>query len=212
MIVSDQHIFETVRIVVTVAIPALSGLVGVAIGAWLTSLSEQKGRRFAFLERQLSEFYSPMLGLRNEVKANGEFRAQVQAVANAAWVDLCSDIEKHDFEGSQRLTRERGPEFARIIEYDNSKLYEELLPAYRKMVELFRENYWLAEPETRSYYGGLVEFVEIWNRWIDKSLPIEVLKRLDHGEAKLALFYEHLEQLHDAIRQKLKNGQPTPRE
>lgn len=201
-----EPIIDSVRLIVSVGIPALSGLVGVAIGAWLTSLREQKQRKLAFLEKQLSEFYSPMLGLRNEVKANGEFRARVQVEANAAWLTLCSNIEKHDFEGSQRLTRERGPEFARIIDYDNSKLYEELLPAYRKMVELFRENYWLAEPETRSYYGGLVEFVEIWNRWIDKSLPVEVLKRLDHGEAKLDLFYEHVEKFHDSIRQKLKKG------
>lgn len=205
-VVSDQQIFDAVRLIVTVAVPALAGLVGVAIGALLTYLREKKQRKLAFLEKQLSAFYSPMLGLRNEVKAHGDFRLRLQNEANAVWVLLCSEIDKHDFEASQRLSSVRGPEFAKIIEYDNTKLHDALLPSYQKMVALFRENYWLAEPETRSFYGDLIEFVEIWNRWIDKALPVEVLKRLDHGEDNLAAFYEHVEQFHDAIRLKLKNG------
>ena len=76
------------------------------------------------------------------------------------------------------------------------------------MVELFREYYWLAEPETRAFYGDLLEHVEVWNRWIDKALPVEVLKRLEHGEDRLTPFYEHIEHTHNAIRQKLKDGAP----
>ena len=204
----DQQSFDAARWIASIAVPAIAGLAGVAIGAWLTSRREQKQRQLAFLEKQLSAFYSPMLGLRNEVKTHSAFRVRVQNEADVAWKQLCADTENLDVQKRQRITTERGPEFTRIIEYDNDKLNEALLPAYRKMVELFRECYWLAEQETRPYYGGLVEFVEVWNRWIDKALPAEVLKRLEHSEDKLAPFYEHIERTHDEIRQKLRNGTP----
>lgn len=204
----EQQSFELVRWVTSIAVPAISGLAGVIIGALLTSGRERKQRKLAFLEKQMSTFYSPMLGLRNEIKTHSAFRARVQNEANAAWVQLCEESESLSVEARQRITTERRPEFMRIIEYDNNKLHEDLLPAYRKMVELFRECYWLAEPETRAFYGDLLEFVEVWNRWIDKALPVEVLKRLEHGEDKLVPFYEHVEQSHNAIRQKLKDGAP----
>lgn len=204
----EQQSFELVRWVASIAVPAISGLAGVIIGALLTSGRERKQRKLAFLEKQLSTFYSPMLGLRNEIKTHSAFRARVQNEANAAWVQLCEESESLSIEARQRITNERGPEFTRIIEYDNNKRHEELLPAYRKMVELFRECYWLAEPETRAFYGDLLEFVEVWNRWIDEALPVEVLKRLEHGEDMLVPFYEHVEQTHNVIRQKLKDGAP----
>jgi hypothetical protein len=206
--IPDQQSFEMVRWASSVASPAASGLAGVVIGAWLTSLREVKQRKLAFLEKQLSAFYSPMLGLRNEISAHGSFRLRVQNEADAAWRQLCAETENIDIEARQRISDQRGPEFTRIIEYDNAKLHEELLPAYRKMVDLFRDCYWLAESETRAYFPKLLEFVEVWNRWNDKAIPLEVLKRLEHGENNLDLFYVHSEQIHDAIRKKLKNGTP----
>jgi hypothetical protein len=206
--IPDQQSFDAVRWVVSIATPAIFGLIGVAIGALLTSRREQKLRQLAFLEKQLSGFYSPMLGLRNEIKTHSAFRMRVQNEAQAAWVQLCAGTENLDAQERQRVTTERGPEFTRIIEYDNEKLSEILLPAYQKMLELFREGYWLAEQETRTYYADLIEFVEVWSRRIDKALPVEVLKRLEHSEDKLKPFYEHIERTHDEIRQKIKNGAP----
>lgn len=200
-------VFDALLQIASMAVPAISGLVGVAVGACLTSRREQKQRQLAFIEKQLSMFYSPMLGLRNEVKTHSAFRVRVQNEADAAWRQLCEDLEDLDVHERQRIVTDRGSEFSRIIEYDNIKLNVELLPAYQKMVDLFRESYWLAEQETREYYGGLVEFVEVWNRWNDKALPTEVLKRLEHSEGNLAQFYEHIERTHDVIRKKLKSGE-----
>lgn len=202
----EQQSFEFARWVASVAVPAGSGLIGVVIGALLTSRRELKQRKLAFLEKQLSSFYSPMLGFRNEIKTHSAFRVRVQNEASTAWAQLCKDSEGLGVEANQRISNERGPEFSRLIEYDNTKFDEELLPTYQKMVALFRDCYWLAEPETRALYADLLEFVEIWNRWIEKALPVEVLKRLEHGEDKLEPFYEHIEQMHNAIRQKLKDG------
>lgn len=208
LFISGQQSTGIVQWVASIAIPAVAGLIGVLIGAWLTSRREHKQRKLVFLEKQLSSFYSPMLGLRNEISAHSAFRAQVQTEADGAWKQLCAETEGLSIDARQSFSSERWPEFSRIIEYDNTKLHEELLPAYRKMVALFRDGYWLAEPETRIYYANLLQFVEIWNRWVDEALPREVLKRLGHNEDSLTPFYAHVERMHDAIRQKLKDGSP----
>lgn len=106
----------------------------------------------------------------------------------------------------QEMAEERRDEFAKIIDYDNRKLREDLLPAYRQMIEVFRKNIWLADPDTRTYFGGLLEFVDIWDRWLERSLPPEVLEQLKHSEATLHPFYEHLQLRHDELRSLLAQG------
>ncbi len=75
-----------------------------------------------------------------------------------------------------------------------------MIPAYQQMAKLFRDNYWLAHPETRGHYQELIEFVELWERWLAKSIPAEVIQRLEHTEDRLKPFYEHLEKKHDLLR------------
>lgn len=202
----DQTVAELLRWGISIAVPAIAGLVGVSLGAWLTSRRERRQRQLAFLEKQLSLFYSPMLGVRNEIQAYSQLRVRVQSAAQNAWAQLCAETEALPPHERQRLTAERGPEFTRIIEFDNERLHKELLPAYRKLVSLFRENYWLSEPTTREHYAGILEFVDLWERWVDKALPVEVLRRLEHTEEKLQPFYEHLASMHDELRTKLKAG------
>jgi len=50
----------------------------------------------------------------------------------------------------------------------------------------------------------LVEFVELWNRSEQNSVPGEVIQRLEHGEEKLNPFYEHLQKKHDELREKVR--------
>jgi len=91
-----------------------------------------------------------------------------------------------------------------VIEYDNKQLFAELLPLYRSMVERFRTHYSLAEPDTRAFFPELVEFVELWNRSEQNSVPGEVIQHLEHGEEKLNPFYEHLQNKHDELREKVR--------
>jgi hypothetical protein len=74
------------------------------------------------------------------------------------------------------------------------------------MVDLFRANFWLADPATREFYPEVLEFVDVWERLVDKSLPVEVLRRIDHTEEKLLPFYKHVADTHDVIQRKLKTG------
>ena len=196
---------ELTRWAISIAVPALAGLFGVWIGSTLTSRRERKEQRLSFLEKQLHEFYSGLLGIRSEIRMRSEVRVKVHDAAGAIWPDLCEDARARGGPDElQRLTETRWPEFERLIEYDNNQLFQELLPLYRRMVELFRMNYWLAEPDTRAFFPELVEFVELWNRSEKKSLPVEVVERLGHGEEKLHEFYEHLQKKHDELREKVR--------
>lgn len=171
----------------------------------MASRREQKEQRLSFLGKQLQEFYSALLGIRTEIRMRSETRVKVHDAAGAIWPDLCEDARARGGpEALQRLTETRWPEFERLIEHDNKQLFQELLPLYRRMVELFRTNYWLAEPGTRAFFPELVEFVELWNRSEQKSLPVEVVQRLGHGEEKLNDFYAHLQKKHDELREKVR--------
>jgi len=202
----DAPCQELARWAISIAIPATAGLVGVVIGAWLAGQRERRQRKLNYLENQLSDFYSPMLGLRNEIRMHSELRVRIQDASNGAWLKLCAEAREVGNEALTRLTKDRGSEFTSGIAYDNEKLQKELLPAYRQMAKLFREKLWLADAVTQSHYENLIEFVEVWDRWIAKAMPAEVLERLDHSEEKLSGFYEHLQKTHDALRQRLQEG------
>jgi hypothetical protein len=191
-----------------VALAAVVGLAGVLIGAgltaWLAARRDRIQRRLAFIEKQLSEFYSPMVGLRSEIRMFSELRVKLQNEADAAWRRLTESVEPGP--ESQALTATRFPEFKALIEHDNAQFNERLMPAYRKMVELFREKLWLAEDETREYYPMLVEFVDVWERWLSGSLPYKLIERTGHSETKLHPFYEHLEVQRARLRQIVSRG------
>lgn len=203
---SDPQSIELARWVISIGVPALAGLAGVVVGAWLTGRRERDQRRLAFVEKQLKEFYSPMLGLRTEVRMRTELRVRIHNTADAVWRSLCENARQVGVEALRDISQTRGPEFKKLIDYDNKQLQEELLPAYRQMAKLFRENLWLADPDTREHYQRLIEFVELWDRWLAKSMPAEVIERLEHSEDNLKPFYEHLQQRHDDLRAKIKQG------
>lgn len=190
------------------AIAAVAGLLGIVSGAfltaWLAVRRDRTQRRLDFIEKQLSEFYSPMVGLRSEVRTFTELRVKLQDAAGDAWRELADDAGPGP--QAEQLTASRFPQFKALIEHDNSRFNERLMPAYREMVDLFRGKLWLAEDETRQYYPTLVEFVDVWDRWLGGSLPHEVIDRTGHSEVKLHPFYEHLETQHTRLRRTLADG------
>ena len=199
---------EIVRWSISIGVPVVSGFVGIFIGAWLSGRQARAQRKHSFIEKQLSHFYSPMLGLRREIRMRGELRVKIQDTAGSAWKELCEDAgQRGGAEETRRLSDDRFGEFKSIIEYDNRMLTEELIPAYKTMVKIFRDNMWLAEPSTREYFQKLLEFVDIWDRWLDKSMPVEVLEKLKYTEETLHPFYEDLEQTHGSLRKKLETGE-----
>lgn len=200
--------FDLTRWIVSVSVPALSGLTGVMIGAWLTRRQQKEQRKLDFVEKQLRCFYSPLLGIRNEIRMLSELRLKISESADRQWRKICEEArEAGGADCVAQVTNERKAVFMKAIEYDNKQLTESLLPAYHRMVATFRENYYLGENETREHFGSLLEFVDIWDRWLDRSIPHEVTKDLNHGEKGLQSFYADLEKTHNELSAKLRNGE-----
>jgi hypothetical protein len=107
----------------------------------------------------------------------------------------------------QRLTRKKGEKFDKIIDYDNEYLGAETLPAYHKMIEIFRSNLRLAEPSTEKHFAALLEFVNVWDRFMVGALPGEVIRELKHSEQSLYPLYDDLQLQHGKLREKLAKGE-----
>jgi hypothetical protein len=193
---------------ISIGVPIVSALAGVFIGSWLSSKQSKQARKHSFIEKQLGRFYSPILGLRSEIEMRNELRLKIQNAANSCWKELCEDTRsKGGSEALQQLSEKRFSEFKNIIDYDNRILAEQLIPAYKQMLTIFRENMWLAEPETVEYFKELLEFIDIWDRWLDRSMPVEVWEKLNHTEKKLKPLYKNLEETHTRLREKLESGE-----
>jgi hypothetical protein len=179
------------------AVAAASGLVGVTVGAYFTALNQKRERQQRRISEQLAEFYGPMLALRAQVLSRSELSLRISERAGSAWQSMIrhayeSKDELRAIDLVEELTKGRFPDFEKLTRYGNRQLAEDIIPAYRKMVALFTLKMHLAEPSTISHFPALFEFVEIWNRWLDGSLPVEVLGQLNHSEETLFPFYGDL--------------------
>lgn len=193
--------------IISITAPAIAGLGGVWIGALLTSRQQKEQRKLAFIEKQLRYFYSPLLGIRNEVRMLNELQVKISKSADANWQKICKETHQaDDFDFIDKEMGKRREQFKRIIDYNNKQLTESLLPSYSRMVSIFREYYYLAVPSTCKYFCPLLEYVDIWDRWLANSIPNEVIEDLDHGERVLHPFYDEIEKTHDKFRKKLANG------
>lgn len=157
--------------------------------------------RNAFIQKQMSEFYSPIAGYRKRIRARSEVRGKVSTAANEAWKELCAPYS----EANQPMLNheELYAPFGKIIEYDNKQLREELMPLYRNILDLFTEKYWLADEDTRAYYQDFLEFVEIWERCLAEALPGEVILKLEHTEKNVLPFYEHVDRRLSALQEEI---------
>jgi hypothetical protein len=183
-------------------VPAAAGLVGVLIGGAIGIYGQKKERRHSYVTEQLQSFYSPMLGMRAQIRAKSEVRVKIRKAAGEAWAEILSAVGD-DPEAKKELTVKRGAEFDRVIEYDKNQLTNELVPLYQKLLEHFSSHMWLAESSTLSFFGDLVEYVEVWNRFLSGGLPSEVSGKIDHDEDKLKPFYADLETQMNKLKAKL---------
>jgi len=166
-------------------------------GGWLTAHNQKRERQQRRINEQLAGFYGPMLALRTQMLSQSELGQKIRGNAGTAWQEIVKrayegDNESRKIDRMEKLTQQRWPSFEKLTEYGNRQLVEEILPSYRKMVEIFTSKLHLAEPSTIAYFPTLLEFVEIWNRWLNESLPVEVLGHLNHTEDNLSPFYANL--------------------
>lgn len=173
-------------------ISAASGLCGVALGGILALRGQKRERRQRFIREQISEFYAPMLGYRERLKARGELRLKVHNAAGSEWARLAERTREMGMDAMRGLQEQRWPEFQRVIEYDNKQLEEADIPVYRQMLDLFTSKVHLAEPSTRAHFSALVEFIGLWERFLTDNLPHEVASRIGADEENLKPLYADL--------------------
>ena len=149
-------------------------------------------RQQAYITRQIAEFYSPMVGLRNRIRALSTLRAQVHAAADDAWKQTVDAAPAQNPAMSDYLNGQFVP-FEKLLDYEDEQLRTDLLPAYEKMLGIFTDHYWLSEAGTRPHFDELLRFVEIWRRHLNKSLPDKVREQLSHSEARLHPLYVDLD-------------------
>lgn len=184
-------------------VTAAAGLLGVGLGGGLALLSQRRQRADERLQKQLDEFYAPFLGIRMLILAKSEFRVKLSGKLGAAWPRLFTNARA---QGDPSLLKETAdkhwPAFEKAQDYTEHVLKHEIVPLYNKMVQLFIDKMPFTEPSTRQYFGELVEFVEIWNRFFADALPKEPLGLLDHREDKVKpLYAEVADQVENLTRQ-----------
>lgn len=204
-LMADQNSLSLLQWGISIAVPAVSGLGGVAVGAFLAAWREKANRHREFLSKQLTDFYSPLLAIRKELKAMRDIELKVSRAADTAWRKLCDGYEG-DPNGLRKVTDERRDAFTRIIDHNNEYLEKECIPSYHRMVDVFRKNIWLAEPSTVAYFPYLLEFTDIWDLFLAGALPGEVVQELNHSEESLQPFYDELQRKHDELRKKVAKG------
>jgi hypothetical protein len=186
------------------AVALVTGLIGgvivVLLGGLISSGNETERRKTEFCEKQLCEFYGPMVAIRKEIQARSELHEKLQGTAVNVWVRAAPYLQ---LIGGTHDKRKR--QFGAIIEDDSEAFRKNLLPDYQRMIDMFRDKMWLAESETRAYFGDFVEFVEVWQAFLRGTLPVEVVRAMDHSEKNLNPFYEHLEKTCDRLQKQLKS-------
>jgi hypothetical protein len=130
--VSDQ-IFQAILV------PLLSSLVGAFVVYVFAVRKHLVERRASYLEKQLAEFYSPLAGYHKRIRAMSVLRGQIQNAADKSWRELCERYSQ-----AQQIMHDHEEQFApyrNLIEHDNQQFRDELFPLYRKMLDIFTDNY-----------------------------------------------------------------------
>ena len=147
-----------------------------------------------FDQRRLDEFYGPMLGLINQVRANAQASVKATAASDEAWRDICrrqprpfQDHDKH-FEP-----------FQRSLEYENERFTREDLAAYDRMLEIFKSKLFLSYPSSKQWFDMFCQYVDHWHR----PLPPEARMKLNISRTSLPEFYADVQKHADNLRRKL---------
>jgi hypothetical protein len=182
---------------------AASGLLGASVGGWIANHNQNKERRHRRYREQLG-FYAELLSIRKLILAKTELRVKLSNAAHHGWKEEISQTGDNPSSPLRAdLYARREDEYDRLENYSNKQVKEEIVPLYRKMLDYWIANMAQAEPSTQKHFTAFVEYVEIWNRFLQNSLPATVLKEITHKEKKLYPLYEDIEANVERLRKEL---------
>ncbi len=75
--------------------PAAAGLLGVLAGRWMTARNQKRELYHNRIREQLELFFSPLVGLRLQIRSKSELRARLNQIADAAWQKRLESV-RHD--------------------------------------------------------------------------------------------------------------------
>ena len=188
-------------------ITAFAAIGGVLVGSLITFYMQLAQLRLARIREKLDQFYAPMMALRSEIKAKSETRLKLNTIANNTWQEQLGYRPNSD--DRKEFEERESPSYEKIFSYSTAQVTNELVPPYRKMLEVFTSKMQYAEDSTRKHYENLVEFVELWNRQQHSPLPPAVVIKADHDESKqLYPLYDDVKDNFDRLRKKLERPLP----
>ena len=170
-----------------ILVPAIAALLGVVAGGYITAYNQSRDRRQRRIREQIDDFYGPMVGIRQEIRAKSELRAEIWRLFQSSQLPLSEYSE----ESRLREQASRTEWYQKLTDYDNDKMRDELLSAYKKLRDKFSTNMSLAESSTRNHFPKLVKYIETWDRHFAETIPPGI--KLAYDEKKLTPFYEDLE-------------------
>jgi hypothetical protein len=188
-------------------IAAVAGLGGVFLGGWLGDRRERDKRRNDFITRQLSEFYGPLVSMRAEIRARADLRVKLERAIDRIHARDMSEAGQYSREASRQVSDENIAKLRTMMRDEGQIFRETSMPIYRQMLSTFRDKMWLAEPATRTYLPGFVEYIDVWERNLRDTVPLDVVGEIGHTEKNLHSFYQHLEETHDRLREVLAREQ-----
>ena len=161
----------------------------------------RKKRSIDFADKQLTEFYGPMIAARAEIFNHTMFDRYMRAASRHA------DAVKLRREEKRRVDAEYvtdanayGEELEKFFETLNTRLYNETIESYISMRKLFAAKMVYADADTQAWYDYFYAFVEMWRvmRDNDKNtfLPrgVGALIGTMFDEELLQPFYMHLKE------------------
>jgi hypothetical protein len=162
---------------------------------WLALRQLKRKRQLDYADKQLTEFYAPMMGARAEIFNDKVFDTHLYRAA--AFVDM--EYAKVDGEGAG-IGR-------RAVEKLSSSRYEGRVEAYVEMRKLFADKMAFADRDTREWYAYFHAFVEMLRRHEVKHGPndetVAALASM-FEEKPLEPFYRHLEERTDDIQREIR--------
>lgn len=169
------EIFVTHEIkLVELTAPALSGLLGVIIGGFITAHYQSKERQYNRVREQLQGFYAPLYGMRAQIREKGAFLRKISKATEEISKGLAVAPPGVPEDAHFNYVQNRMQEFGKADSETNRQVNDVILPLYRQMFDRFSSHMGLAEPATLDTFGTLVEFVETWDRWASKPCPMRL--------------------------------------
>src|SRR5438876_7374710 len=139
----------------------VGGLCGTLLAQFMTGRREKAARAVAFKKQQLEQFYGPLLAMHKEIRARSELRVKLQSALDSSHME---DMVRAGPGGVEAASDVHVPAIIANVQDENQTFRDVLMPRYREMISTFRDNMWLAEPETRGYFGQLIEFIDVWDK------------------------------------------------